>query len=206
MRSAGWRAAWQQIDFLGTDIQRMVRGRWWRYLSVLFSAAFALIAFYRMNRALYLLLGSVWSGARVLLSPIVFLIRPWMAGCEIHYQAEIGRGLMVLHPEMGIVVSKHAMVGSEFTMTGGNIIGVARAGLKHGDILLGDSVLLGANAVVLGPIRLGNRVVVAAGAVAVRDMAEDLIAGGVPARPISVRPRPKGRGPEERDTADGIQA
>jgi len=70
---------------------------------------------------------------------------------EIHYQANIGKGLMILHASLGVVISKYAVCGEHFMLTGGNCIG-GRKALKPGDVYLGNHVSLGANAVVLGPI------------------------------------------------------
>jgi acetyltransferase-like isoleucine patch superfamily enzyme len=58
------------------------------------------------------------------------------------------------------------------------------------DIVIGDGVWIGSNAVILGPCIIGNNAVIAAGAVVTRDVAENMIVAGVPARIIgAVRPK-----------------
>lgn len=54
-----------------------------------------------------------------------------------------------------------------------------------GPITLGDKVLLGAGAVVLGGVTIGDGVTVGAGAVVTRDVEPGTVVGGVPARPVS---------------------
>jgi serine acetyltransferase len=94
--------------------------------------------------------------------------------------------LRILHQTLGVVVSKYTVAGEHLTLTSGNCIGVRRA-LRPGDIVLGDHVTLGANAVVLGPVRIGDRVRVGAGAVVVRDAEAGSVLVGVPAAPLASR-------------------
>ena len=103
------------------------------------------------------------------------------AAHDIHYMAQIGRGLLVLHPSLGIVVSAYAQCGRNLVLTGGNCIGV-RKRLVRGDLVLGDDVTLGANSVVLGPVRIGDRCIIGAGAVVVSDAPAGSVLVGVPAQ------------------------
>jgi serine O-acetyltransferase len=117
----------------------------------------------------------------VVLSPILFLLRPSCA--DIHHGADIGKGLLISHPALGIVISQHAVIGERAILTGGNCIGIRRV-LRAGEaVVIGDDVNLGANAVVLGPVRIGNRARIGAGAVVVTDVPDDTAVAGVPASP-----------------------
>ena len=53
-----------------------------------------------------------------------------------------------------------------------------------GPITVGDDVFIGQHAIVLGGVRIGDRATVAAGAVVTRDVADDAVVAGVPARPM----------------------
>ncbi len=172
----------RQILFLSLDLDRAVNRRPWRLISVPFSGAFAAIASYRISRALFLLLGPSYKVLRTILAPLTFLLRPWTGGIEIHYEADVAGGLQILHPSLGAVISKYAVIGANLTLTGGNCVG-GRRPLRRGEIWIGDDVFLGANASVLGPIRVGDRVNIGAGAVAVRDIPDDTTVTGVPATP-----------------------
>ena len=173
----------EQLRYLCVDAQRVVNGRWWRFLGLPFSRAFLIIALYRLERGCWLALGPAWGGLRVLLSPLLALVRPW-AGSELHYRADIGPGLMILHPSLGVVVSGLAIVGRDFILTGGNVIGTRPEAQLAGSVRIGNSVNMGANAVVLGPATLGDRVIVGANAVVLRDVAPGATVVGAPARPV----------------------
>jgi serine acetyltransferase len=177
-------AALTQLGHLWYELGLMINRRWWRMYSCLFSSSFCTIASYRLDRFCYLALGPVWQVIRQALSPVGFLLRPWLGCCEIHYKADIGKGFRILHPNLGVVISSYAEIGDHLTLTGGNCIGRRRGGPEVKSISLGSQVLLGANAVVLGPIHIGSRVTLAAGSVAVQDIADDVVVGGVPAREI----------------------
>jgi serine acetyltransferase len=126
-------------------------------------------------------MGEGWSAARVALAPALFALRPWSGRCEINYHADLGRGLRVLHPTLGVVVSGKTVAGQNLTLVGGNCIG-GRKAMDHGEIRLGDNVLLGANACVIGPIVVGDGVRVGAGAVVVRDVPDGEVLVGPAAR------------------------
>lgn len=181
-------AAAQQFVYLWDDTLQIVNRRWWRFYTCVFSETFLAVASYRVDRALYLLLGRNWRILRTLLSPLFFIFRPWFGRCEIHYLADIGRRLKILHPSLGVVISAHAIIGDDVILTGGNCIGNRRGGTDGGAIVVGDGVLLGANATILGPLRVGREVVIAAGSVVVASVPDRTMVGGVPARPLAGNP------------------
>ncbi len=172
--------AFQQILYLFDEVKKMNRAHIWQWGCCWFSPGFLMIFSYRVNRFFYLLFGKGWSVARVILSPIFWILRPWSGNCEIHYRAEIGKGLRIFHPSLGVVISDATIAGENLCLIGGNCIGI-RGKLKKGELMLGDNVSLGANAVVLGPVKVGNNVNIGAGAVVVRDVPNDVTVVGVPA-------------------------
>jgi len=178
--------AFEQIAFLWYEIQLITNKRWWRWFGCWFSPGFWAVAPYRLSRFFYLLLGRGWSVLRIPLSPLMFLLSPWTGRCDIHYRAEIGRGLIVLHPALGVVISGHAVIGEHLILTGGNCIGY-RGVMTDEPVRIGSHVELGANAVVLGPVHIGNHVRIGAGAVVLRDAADGQILVGVPARPVEIQ-------------------
>jgi serine O-acetyltransferase len=175
--------ALRQLAFLRYELQLMNNTCWWRWVSCWFSKSFLAIAVYRLDRFCYLSFGRSWRIIRVLLTPLFFLFRPWLGSCEIHYLADIGRGLKILHPSLGVVISGYAIIGQDCTLTGGNCIG-GRENMAYCQLFVGDNVTLGANAVVLGPVRLGNNIKVGAGAVVIHDAADNDVLVGVPAHSI----------------------
>jgi serine acetyltransferase len=158
----------EQLGHLAYETSQLTRDRWWRWSNIWFSDAFWIVASYRLSRTAYLALGRGWPAARIVLAPTLFFLRPWAGGGEIHYQADIGRGLRVLHPTLGVVVSGKTIAGKYLVLVGGNCIG-GRKALEHGAIRIGDNVLVGANACVIGPVEIGDDVKIGAGALVVQD-------------------------------------
>jgi serine acetyltransferase len=175
--------SFEQIYFLFYEIRKANNRKWWRWCTCWFTSVVWLIGSYRIGRASYLLFGDFHVVLRFVLSPVLFLLGPWTVRHGIHYRAQIGRGLSVLHPELGVVVSGDAVVGRNLVLTGGNCIGIRRT-VRAGEFVIGNGVNLGANAVILGPVHVGNRVKIGAGAVVVHDVADSQVVVGVPARPL----------------------
>ena len=102
-------------------------------------------------------------------------------GIEIHPGAKIGKGLFIDHG-MGVVIGETAEIGDWCTLYQGVTLG--GTGKEHGKRhpTLGDNVLVGAGAKILGPFRVGDNARVAAGAVVLEEVPANATAVGVPAR------------------------
>jgi serine O-acetyltransferase len=110
-----------------------------------------------------------------------------VTGIELPCEVPIGPGLVIDHAG-GIIVSGYARFGQRCRLRPGVVIGLARVE-EPAAPCLGDDVDIGAGAKILGPIRIGNRVLIGANAVVVTDVPDDSIAVGVPAV-IKPRRRP----------------
>ena len=106
-------------------------------------------------------------------------------GIEIHPGAKIGHRLVIDHGS-GIVIGETAEIGNDVLLYQGCTLGGTgkERGKRHPT--LGDHVMIGSGAKVLGPITVGSYSRVAAGAVVLADVPEDSTAVGVPARIVSV--------------------
>lgn len=102
-------------------------------------------------------------------------------GVDIHPAARIGRGLMFDHAT-GIVVGETAVIGDHCSLLHGVTLGGSgkESGDRHPKI--GDNVMIGAGAKVLGNISIGNCCRVAAGSVVLQDVPPQSTVAGVPAR------------------------
>ena len=106
-----------------------------------------------------------------------------VTGVEIHPGATIGRGLMIDHG-MGVVIGETAVVGDNCTIYQGVTLGGTGkdTGKRHPTI--GNNVMIGSGAKVLGPFTVGDNAKIAAGAVVLDAVPEGATAVGVPARMI----------------------
>ena len=106
-------------------------------------------------------------------------------GIEIHPAAQIGKGLFIDHG-MGVVIGETTQIGDNCTLYQGVTLG--GTGKDHGKRhpTLGNNVLVGAGAKVLGPFTVGDNARVAAGAVVLDAVPEDATAVGVPARVVKI--------------------
>lgn len=107
----------------------------------------------------------------------------FLTGIEIHPGAKIGRGLLIDHGS-GVVIGETAEVGDNCTIYQGVTLGGTgkHVGKRHPTI--GDNVMIGSGAKVLGPFTVGNNAKIAAGAVVLSAVPEGATAVGVPARII----------------------
>src|SRR6185437_13918172 len=110
----------------------------------------------------------------------------WLTGIEIHPGASIGRRLFIDHG-MGVVIGETAELGDDILLYQGVTLG--GTGLERGKRhpTLGNGVVVGAGAKVLGNILLGDRVKVGAGSVVVHSVPAEATVVGIPARIVKSR-------------------
>lgn len=94
-------------------------------------------------------------------------------GIRLYYTAEIGRRLQLAHAQIGIIVSRRCRIGDDCVIRQNVTIGKRRSRAPDTEVpVLGDRVEIGANAVVIGPIRIGDDVVIGANTVVREDVPE----------------------------------
>ncbi len=104
-------------------------------------------------------------------------------GIEIHPAAQIGRRFFIDHGT-GVVIGETAEIGDDVTLYQGVTLGGTGkdTGKRHPTI--GNGVMIGAGAKVLGPFKVGDNSNIAAGAVVLEEIPPDSTAVGVPARVV----------------------
>jgi serine O-acetyltransferase len=104
------------------------------------------------------------------------------SGAFIHPRAKIGPGL-VIHSWYGILIGA-TRIGTNCTLSSGVVVD---SGTKR----IGDNVWLGAGAKVIGPVTIGNNVVVMPNSLVMTDVADNTTIGGIPARITFAGGRPQ---------------
>jgi serine O-acetyltransferase len=130
--------------------------------------------FYRLTHRLWLL-KLKW------LSRFISMLARWITGVEIHPGAVIGRRFFIDHG-MGVVIGETAEIGDDCTLYHGVTLGGTtwKKGKRHPT--LGNNVVIGAGAKILGPIILGDDVRVGSNSVVVKSVDNAQTVVGVPAR------------------------
>jgi len=125
----------------------------------------------------------LWSNHCYLAARWISEVARVMTGIEIHPGAQIGRRLFIDHG-MGVVIGETAVVGDDVTFYQGVTLGGTgkEKGKRHPTI--GDRVVVGAGAKILGNIRVGDNCRVGAGSVVLRDVPNDSTIVGVPGHVI----------------------
>jgi putative colanic acid biosynthesis acetyltransferase WcaB len=109
----------------------------------------------------------------------------WLLGVEIRAQTRIGPRLQLWHPR-AIVIHERAVLGADCTVRQSTTIGnkTGPDGAAGAAPVIGDRVDIGSNAVIIGPITIGDGAKIGAGSVVVKDVLPGATAVGNPARII----------------------
>ena len=106
-----------------------------------------------------------------------------VTGIEIHPAAKIGKGLMIDHG-MGVVIGETAEIGDNCTIYQGVTLGGTGKDVGKRHPTIGNNVLIGAGAKVLGPLTVGDNTKIAANAVVLDDIGTNSTAVGIPAKVV----------------------
>lgn len=107
----------------------------------------------------------------------------FITGIEIHPGAVIGRRLFIDHG-MGLVIGETAEIGNDCTLYHGVTLGGTGKDKNKRHPTLGNNVLVGCGAKILGPIIIGDNVKVGANAVVLEDIPSDNTVVGIPGKII----------------------
>lgn len=140
--------------------------------TIILYPGFHILVFYRLAHFLY-------KNKIFFLARLISQIGRWFTGIEIHPGATIGRRLFIDHG-MGIVIGETSMIGNDCTIYHNATLGGTGKDKykRHPD--LGNNVMVGAGAKILGPIKIGNNVKVGANAVVLKDVKENSTVVGIP--------------------------
>ena len=140
---------------------------------------FHAIVFYRVAHFL-------WQKDFFLTARIVSGVARFFTGVDIHPAARIGRRLFIDHAT-GLVVGETAEIGDDVTLYHGVTLGgtTTQKGKRHPT--LGNRVIVGAGAKVLGPVTIGDDARIGSNAVVLKDVPQKATAVGIPARIVTAK-------------------
>lgn len=113
---------------------------------------------------------------------LIYYIQRLFFKSSLPYSCKIGKGTKLAYGGIGIVVHARAEVGSNCMIGQGVTIG-GKSGWYEVPVI-GNNVEINAGARVLGPVRVGNNVIIGANAVVVKDLPDNCVAAGIPAKII----------------------
>ncbi|MBX9137273.1 MULTISPECIES: serine O-acetyltransferase EpsC [unclassified Clostridium] len=142
---------------------------------LLYPTIHALIA-YRIAHLLY-------TKRLFFLARLISQVSRFFTGIEIHPGAKIGKGLVIDHG-MGVVIGETAEIGENVLLYHGVTLGGTGKDKGKRHPTLGDNVIIGAGAKVLGPIYIGSNSKIGANSVVLKDVPEGATAVGIPAKNI----------------------
>lgn len=124
---------------------------------------------------------------------LISQIGRFFTGIEIHPGAKIGNGLFIDHG-MGVVIGETAEIGDNCTLYHGCTLGGTGKDKGKRHPTLGNNVLVGAGAKILGPFRVGNNALIGANAVVLNEVPDGATVIGVPGHIIKRRDTDTGVG------------
>jgi serine acetyltransferase len=160
------------VQYIKSDIQANPAN--WKGMGILL--------LYRVAHATQLLprwltpLGYIYIGFYKLLTELVL-------GTEIHWRCRIGPRARLYHG-YGLVIHSDVVIGSDVILRHGITIGMKGTSRSDGVPVLGNHVNIGASAIILGKITIGDGATIGAGSVVTRSVRSGCTVVGNPARPL----------------------
>ena len=130
------------------------------------------------------LANTAWRSNWKLVGRVISHWASWFTGIEIHPAAKIGERLFIDHGS-GVVIGETSEIGDDVTIYQGTVLG--GTSLEHGKRhpTLGNRVIVGAGAKILGPVTVGDDARIGSNAVVLKDVPGGATMVGVPARAVT---------------------
>ncbi len=134
---------------------------------------------------LYRLAHAMWGRKFRFWARLLSHITRWLTGVEIHPGATIGRRVFIDHG-MGVVIGETAEVGDDVLIYKGVVLGGVSLEKVKRHPTIGNGVVLGTDAIVLGPIEVGQNAQIGSGSVVVKPVPPCATVVGVPGRVVKI--------------------
>ncbi|WP_303721999.1 serine O-acetyltransferase [Malonomonas rubra] len=145
----------------------------------------------------------LWIHQLKFLGRFVSHIGRFMTGIEIHPGAKIGRGFFIDHG-MGVVIGETAEIGDNCTLYHGVTLGGTSWAKEKRHPTLGDNVIIGSGAKVLGPFKVGANSKIGSNSVVVKEVPESATVVGIPGRVVISGEKKTGVDLEHGDLPDPV--
>lgn len=165
------------MSLIFSDIQRMGGGK-----RLIISSICKFVVLFRIGS--YLKTKGIFYKPLYIIVSLIYRHYQYRVGCPWGLGTKIGGGIKICHYP-GIIINSGAVIGKNFTVFQGCTIG-STYGPKGGVPVLGDNVVMAANSTVIGNVHIGNNVMIGAGAVVTRDVPDNAVVAGVPAKIINM--------------------
>jgi len=123
----------------------------------------------------------LWRHKNFFLARLISHISRFLTGIEIHPGAKIGRRFFIDHG-MGVVIGETAEIGDDVLMYQGVVLGGTSLEKKKRHPTIGNNVVIGTGAKILGPIKIGDGAKIGAGSVVIKPVPPGSTVVGVPAK------------------------
>ena len=137
------------------------------------------LAFHRIAHA-------IWGWRLRWVARMVSHVGRWLTGIEIHPGATIGRRFFIDHG-MGVVIGETAIIGDDCTLYHGVTLGGMSWKNEKRHPTLGNNVVVGAGAKILGPVVIGDNARIGSNSVVVKNVPADATVVGIPGRVVTPR-------------------
>jgi len=124
-----------------------------------------------------------WENQFYLLGRFTSHIGRFLTGIEIHPGARIGKGFFIDHG-MGVVIGETAEIGDNCTLYHGVTLGGTSWAKEKRHPTLGDNVVIGSGAKVLGPFKVGDNAKIGSNSVVVKEVPENSTVVGIPGKVV----------------------
>lgn len=124
-----------------------------------------------------------WKRKFLFIGRFISHLNRFLTGIEIHPAARLGPGLFIDHG-MGVVIGETTEIGENVTLYQGVTLGGTSLERKKRHPTIGDNVVIGTGAKILGPFKVGDNSKIGSGSVVVKEVPANSVVVGVPGRVI----------------------